>query len=290
MTWYEALFYGVVQGLAEFLPISSSGHLALFQSIFGMGGTDNLFTFNILLHIGTLLAVFVVYRKDIVPLVPAFFSLCGKLFRGKLIVREAVEGGEGNAKGKLRLNATPWERLVIMVIIATLPLALTFFYKDYVELLSVYPKIIGGILIFNGVVLFISDRLAKEGKSLEASGPIDALFVGLFQAVAVVPGLSRSGTTITAGLLRGFDREFAVRFSFILSIPTILGASVLEIPEVISNPIPSADIFPYILGMVTAAVVGFASMKLLMLISKKSNFTVFAFYCWIVGAAAVIFA
>lgn len=290
MTWYEALFYGAIQGLAEFLPISSSGHLALFQSIFGMGGTDNLFTFNILLHIGTLLAVFVVYRKDIIPLVPAFFTLCGKLFTGKLVVRAEAESGDENAKGRLQLNATPWERLVIMVIIATLPLVLTFFYKDYVELLSVYPKVIGGILIFNGVVLFISDRLAKEGKGLEASGPIDALFVGLLQAVAVVPGLSRSGTTITAGLLRGFDREFAVRFSFILSIPTILGASILEIPEVISNPIPSADIFPYALGMITAAVIGFASMKLLMLISKKSNFTVFAFYCWAVGALAVIFA
>ena len=282
-----ALFYGIIQGLAEFLPISSSGHLALFQSIFNIGDTDSLFTFNIFLHIGTLAAVFLMYRKDIFPLVPAFFTLCGKLFKGQLFLREEAEEAK---KGKLTLNATPCEKMVIMIIIATLPLLLTVFYKDYVEMLNAYPKVIGGILIFNGVVLFVSDRLARTGKSLEDATAKDALTVGLLQAVAVVPGLSRSGTTITAGLLRGFDRDFAVKFSFILSIPTILGASVLEIPDVIAEPIPSADIPSYIIGMVTAAVVGFAAMKLLTLISKRSNFTVFSFYCWAVGIITVIFA
>ena len=287
MKWYMALFYGIVQGLAEFLPISSSGHLALFQSLFNIGDTEGLFTFNILLHFGTLMAVLVMYRKDIFPLIPAFFSLCGKLFKGKLFIRE--EGQDGK-KGSITLNATLSERLVILVIVATLPLVLTFFYKDYVEMLNAYPKVIGGILIFNGVVLFVSDRIAKAGKDLSGATPKDALTVGLLQAVAVVPGLSRSGTTITAGLLRGFDRQFAVKFSFILSIPTILAACVLEIPEVIENPIPSTDIFPYILGMITAALVGFAAMKLLTFISKRSNFTVFSFYCWAVGILAVVLA
>ena len=285
MKWYMALFYGIIQGLAEFLPISSSGHLALFQSLFNVGDTEGLFTFNILLHFGTLMAVLVMYRKDIFPLIPAFFTLCGKLFTGKLFLRS--EGKDGK-KGSLSLNVTLSERMVILIIIATLPLILTFFYKDYVELLNAYPKVIGGILIFNGVVLFVSDRLARTGKSLAGASPADAVTVGLLQAVAVVPGLSRSGTTITAGLLRGFDREFAVKFSFILSIPTILGACVLEIPEVIENPIAKADILPYILGMVTAALVGFADMKLLTFISKRSNFTVFSFYCWAVGILAVI--
>lgn len=285
MKWYMALFYGIIQGLAEFLPISSSGHLAIFQSLWGVGDTEGLFTFNILLHFGTLMAVLVTYRKDIFPLIPAFFSLCGKLFRGKLIVREEGEDGK---KGSLRFDATLSERLVILIVIATLPLVLTFFYKDYVEMLNAYPKVIGGILIFNGVVLFVSDRLARTGKDLcEATGK-DALTVGLLQAIAVVPGLSRSGTTITAGLLRGFDRQFAVKFSFILSIPTILAACVLEIPDVIANPIPTTDIFPYIIGTVTAALVGFAAMKLLTFISKRSNFTVFSFYCWVVGVLAVI--
>ena len=287
MEWYLALFYGIVQGLAEFLPISSSGHLALFQSIFNIGDTDSLFTFNIFLHIGTLAAVFLMYWRDIFPLIPAFFTLCGKLFKGQLFSREEAEEGK---KGKLILNVTPCERMVIMIVIATLPLLLTFFYKDYVEMLNAYPKVIGGILIFNGVVLFVSDRLARTGKSLEDATAKDAITVGLLQAVAVVPGLSRSGTTITAGLLRGFDRDFAVKFSFILSIPTILGASVLEIPDVIAEPIPSTDIPSYIIGMVTAAVVGFAAMKLLTLISKRSNFTVFSFYCWAVGIVTVIFA
>ena len=285
MKWYMALFYGIIQGLAEFLPISSSGHLALFQSLFNVGDTEGLFTFNILLHFGTLMAVLVMYRKDIIPLFPAFFSLCGKTFKGNLFIRE---NGRDGKKGSLKLNAEPYERLVILVILATLPLVLTFFYKDYVEMLSAYPKVVGGILIFNGVILFISDRLAKNGKELPASTPADALVVGLLQAVAVVPGLSRSGTTITAGLLRGFDRQFAVKFSFILSIPTILAACVLEIPDVVANPIPTADVFPYILGMVTAALVGFAAMKLLTFISKRSNVTVFSFYCWAIGILAVV--
>ena len=207
-----------------------------------------------------------------------------------MTVTENVHGDNGTAKTKRRLNLTDTEKLVFMVIIATLPLVLTFFYKDYVEMLNAYPKVIGGILIFNGVVLFLSDRLAEVGKDLSAATLPDSLTVGLLQAVAVVPGLSRSGTTITAGLLRGFDRAFAVKFSFILSIPTILGASILEIPEVIANPIPSADVFPYVIGMLAAAVTGFAAMKFLMLISRRSNFTMFAFYCWIVGALAVIFA
>ena len=283
-----AMLYGLIQGLAEFLPISSSGHLALFQSLFGLDGTESLFTFDILLHIGTLLAVFVVFRADIFPLIPAFFRLVKKLFTGRLIVREAVTEGEG--KGKLRLNADNWERLVILVIVATLPLVLMVFLKDYVEIIYSYPKLIGGILIFNGVMLFVSDRIGKGGKSLERAGWLDAVTVGVCQTFAVLPGLSRSGSTITAGLVRGFDRAFAVRFSFILSIPAILGAAVLEIPDVIAEPVAQADIFPYILGMITAAVVGFAAMKLLLYISKKSNFTVFAYYCWVVGAIAVAFA
>lgn len=287
-----AIIYGIIQGVAEFLPISSSGHLALFQSVFKLGGTDDYFTFNIMLHLGTLAAVFVVYRKDIFPLVPAFFRVVKKLFTGKLWIRVCEEGSEAadGKKGRLRLNADSYERLVILVIIGTLPLLLTVFFNDYVSLLSAYPKVIGGILIFNGVVLFISDRLSRGSKRLENATVKDSLIVGLCQTVAVFPGLSRSGSTITAGLLCGFDREFAVKYSFILSIPAIIGAGILELPDVLSESVASADIVPYVLGTLTAAVVGFAAMKLLMYISKRSNFTFFAYYCWAVGLVTVIFA
>lgn len=287
-----AIIYGIIQGVAEFLPISSSGHLALFQSIFKLGGTDDYFTFNIMLHLGTLAAVFVVYRKDIFPLVPAFFRVVKKLFTGKLWVRVCDDGAEtaDGKKGRLRLNADQFERLVILVIIGTLPLLLTVFFNDYVSLLSAYPKVIGGILIFNGVVLFISDRLSRGNKGLDDATVKDGFLVGLCQTIAVFPGLSRSGSTITAGLLCGFDREFAVKYSFILSIPAIIGAGVLEIPDVLSESVASADILPYVLGTLTAAIVGFAAMKLLMYISKKSNFTFFAYYCWAVGLVTVIFA
>ena len=241
MNIFLAIFYGIIQGVAEFLPISSSAHLAIAQNLFGM---DNLeathFTFDILLHLGTLIAVFIVYYKDIFELVPAIFSMFGKVFKGKFKLSEYTES----------------ERFVIFVIIATLPLVAAVFVKDYIEILGSYTKIIGGILLLNGLVLFISDKLERGTVNLENAKPKNALFVGLCQMCAIIPGLSRSGSTITGGLLMGFKREFAVKFSFILSIPAIIGANLLSIADIFENPIPSTDIVPYIAGTITAAVVG----------------------------------
>ena len=274
MNIFLAIFYGIIQGIAEFLPISSSAHLAIAQIIFSM---DNLeashFTFDILLHLGTLIAVFVVYYKDIFELVPAVFTMFGKVFKGKFKLKDYTET----------------ERFVIFVIIATLPLVAAVFIKDYIEALSGYTKIIGGILILNGIVLFISDKLEKGTVTLENKKPKHALFVGLCQMCAIVPGLSRSGSTITGGLLMGFKREYAVKFSFILSIPAIIGANILSISDVFKNPIPSSDVIPYIAGTIAAAVVGILAMKFLIYISRKSNFRMFSYYCWAVGLLAIIF-
>lgn len=274
MNIFLAILYGIIQGIAEFLPISSSAHLAIAQNIFGMENVEaSHFTFDILLHLGTLVAVFIVYYKDIFALVPAAFSMLGKVFKGKFKLADYNEN----------------ERFVIYVIIATLPLVAAVFIKDYVEALSGYTKIIGGILLFNGLVLFISDKLEKGTVSLDNAKPRHALFVGLCQMCAIVPGLSRSGSTITGGLFMGFKRELAVKFSFIMSIPAIIGANILSVADVFENPIPSTDIIPYIAGTVAAAVVGVLAMKVLIYISKKSNFRMFSYYCWIVGLLAVIF-
>ncbi len=274
MNIFMAIFYGIIQGITEFLPVSSSAHLAIAQNIFNMENIESShFTFDILLHLGTLVAVFIVYYKDIFELVPAFFTMLGKVFKGKFKLSEYTET----------------ERFVIFVIIATLPLVAAVFIKDYVEILGNYTKIIGGILLLNGVVLFISDKLEKGTVTLENKKPRHALFVGLCQMCAIVPGLSRSGSTITGGLLMGFKREHAVKFSFILSIPAIIGANVLSVADVFENPIPSSYILPYIAGAVAAAVVGIIAMKLLIYISKKSNFRMFSYYCWAVGILAIIF-
>ncbi|MBR5323170.1 MAG: undecaprenyl-diphosphate phosphatase [Clostridia bacterium] len=274
MNIFLAILYGIIQGIAEFLPISSSAHLAIAQNMFGMENLEaSYFTFDILLHFGTLVAVFIVYYKDIFALVPAVFTMLGKVFKGKFKLSEYTET----------------EKFVIFVIIATLPLFVGVLFKDYVEAIGNYTKIIGGILLFNGLVLFISDKLEKGTITLDNTKPLHALFIGLCQMCALVPGLSRSGSTITGGLFMGFKRELAVKFSFIMSIPAILGANILSLTDIAENPIAKTDIVPYVAGTVAAAVVGVLAMKLLIYISKKSNFRMFSYYCWGVGILAIIF-
>lgn len=274
MNILSAILYGIIQGLTEFLPVSSSGHLAIAGAILGKGDieADN-FTFFILLHLATLVAVLIVYAKDVFPLIPAFFRLVRKLFRGKHRLSDFDE----------------CERMVIFVLIATLPLIAAVFINDYVEAMSSYVKIVGGILIFNGIVLFLSDRISAGNKELGEVKPKNALAVGLCQLLAIFPGLSRSGSTITGGRLCGFSREFAVKFSFILSIPAIIGANVFKIPDMVNNPVPASDIPAYAIGMLVAALTGVAAMKLLAYISKKSDFKIFSVYCATVGILAVIF-
>lgn len=274
MTILSAIFFGIIQGLAEFLPISSSGHLAIAHNLLGSADLEgDYFSFDILLHLATLIAVLIVYAKDIFPLIPAFFRMLGKIFRGKFRFKDCDDN----------------ERLLIYIIIATIPLVAAVFLNDKIEAVAGYTKIVGGILIFNGILLFLSDLLPNGKKDISTATPKNAIAVGLCQLCAIFPGLSRSGSTITGGRLCGFSREFAVKFSFILSIPAIIGANIFKVPDMVNNPIPSSDIPAYALGMLAAAVTGIIAMKLLHYISKKSNFRIFSFYCVIVGIITVIF-
>ena len=273
MSLLFAVFYGIIQGITEFLPVSSSGHLAIMQRLFGMEDVEaNYFSFGVLLHLATLVAVFIVYWRDILPLIPAVFTMFGKLFRGK--VRDFNDN----------------EKFAAYIIIATLPLLPAVLVKDYVEVIFSYTKIIGAILMFNAVVLFVSDSLAKGNKTISETKPHNALIVGLCQMLAIVPGLSRSGSTITGGLTQGFDREYAVKFSFIMSIPAILGANILEVPDMLQTAVPSADIIKYAAGMAAALIAGIAAMKLLTYISRKSNFRIFSYYSFAIGLFTLIFA
>lgn len=274
MTIWESIFYGIVQGLAEFLPISSSGHLAIFQSVFGAGDPDANISFNILLHLGTLIAVFFVYWRDIAQLICSFFTLCGKLLRGNFKFSSYTEN----------------ERFVILVLIATLPLIPAALIEGYISALSSYIIIVGVILLFNAFLLFFSDKMARGNKTLGEVKPRNALIVGLCQMLATLPGLSRSGSTITGGLTQGFERPLAVKFSFILSIPAILGACVLKLPEFFKTAASegSEQFLIYLAGALVAALVGVAAMKLLNYISKKSNFRIFSYYCVAAGLFAII--
>lgn len=280
MSFITAVFYGIIQGLTEFLPISSSGHLSVIRHIFGLENLEtSYFSFDILLHMATLAAVIIIYWKDVLPLIPAFFTMCAKAAK-KIFTHKGR---------KKRFVLTASEKLCLLVIIATLPLVAAVFLKDYVEALSESAKIIGGILILNAAVLFISDILPRGKKEIIEAKPKNALIVGLCQMCAIVPGLSRSGSTITGGLTQGFTREFAVKFSFILSIPAIIGANVFNIPDLLSTPVAQSDILAYAAGMAAALIAGIAAMKLLIFISKKATFKIFSIYCLIVGILAIIF-
>lgn len=268
-----AAFMGFVQGVAEFLPISSSGHLSLMQHFFGFEEVDNLF--NILLHFATLIAVCVVYWKDIVEMILEFFrglaAICTK--RGSREIDRPPEA----------------RRLVMMVILGTLPLILIVPIEDKVEVLGNSPVFVSIALMVTGFILFYSDRMARGKKTARTATVGDALLVGVAQAFATIPGLSRSGCTISAGMLRGFDRKFAVRYSFLLSLPAVVGATLLKVVKTISEGGIDTSLLPkYLLGMVVAGVVGYFSIRLVQLLADKGKFGKFSIYCWIAGMAALI--
>lgn len=269
----EAIIYGIIQGIAEFLPISSSGHLALAQNFFGTD-TEHGFAFNIALHLATLLSVCVVFRKDVLALIKGFFSLVKKLFTGR--IKEGLESGE---------------RLFLMLCVATLPLipVKLLGLDETVEAISSVSWIIGVLLIFNGAMLFVSDRLKQTDLSAERGGYLRPLGVGVVQAlIGIMPGISRSGSTITGGRIFGFSREEAVRFSFLMSIPAILGACVTELPDLFSEGMSIDMLLPILVGAAVAAIVGFFAIKLLQYISKNKGFAVFSVYCVIIGVAAIV--
>ena len=273
MSIIEAIVYGIIQGVAEFLPVSSSGHLALAQNFFGTE-SEHGFAFNIALHLATLVSVCVVFRKDVVMLIKGFLSLVKKLFTGK--IRRGLDKGE---------------RLFLMLCIATLPLipVKLLGLDEAVEALSAVSWAIGALLIVNGIMLIVSDRLRSSDVQAENGGYLRPLGVGVVQAIlGILPGISRSGSTITGGRVFGFSREEAVRFSFLMSIPAILGACVTELPELFGEGLGEDMLLPVIFGAITAAVVGFFAIKLLQYISKNKSFTVFAVYCILIGAASVI--
>jgi len=270
MTYLMSVVLGFVQGVAEFLPISSSGHLSLLQTWFGLEEPDNLF--NVLLHFATLIAVCVVYWRDIVDMIAEFFRGVGSLFSRK--------GNSG--------PVPPARRLVMMVILGTLPLFLILPIEDKVESLGGSNVFVGIALLVTGAILFVSDRMARGRKNARTATVTDALLVGCAQAVAVIPGLSRSGCTISAGMALGFDRTFAVRYSFLLSLPAVLGATLLKVLDVVKDGIDSALLPMYLVGMVVAGVVGYFSIRLVNLLAQKNKFGKFAYYCWAIGIVAIV--
>ena len=272
LSYFMSVVLGFVQGVAEFLPISSSGHLTLFQHFFGMPETDQLF--NVLLHFATLLAVCVVYWRDIWEMIVEFFSFFADLFSHRTY----------------RGNPPEARRMVLLIIIGTLPLFLVLPIQDRVEAFGNNPIFVCCALLVTGCILFLSDQLARGYKTARNATLLDVLLVGLAQGLATIPGLSRSGCTISTGMVRGFDRKFAVRYSFLMSLPAVLGATLMKVLDVMEmeGGVPAENLPKYLLGMAVAAVVGYFSIQLVRLLADKGRFGAFAFYCWGAGALFIL--
>ncbi len=275
MTIVYAALLGLVQGVAEFLPISSSGHLALLENVLGGSGLmelDGSAFFNILLHLATLVAVVVAYRSDIWDMLLEVGDMAGDLVHGRGL----------SARGR------PARKLIYMLILATLPLFVIVPFNDAIESLNAIPWFIGAALILTGTLLYIADRLPRGRKTVEDMTVVDALVIGLAQGLATIPGLSRSGTTIAAGMGRGLKRTFAVRFSFLMSLLSVTGAVILQVLDVMEEGVNAAMLPAYGVGMLVAGVSGYFSIRLLQRIVRKGRFGGFAYYCWIVGAISIV--
>lgn len=273
MSILDAVILGLVQGVAEFLPISSSGHLAILHNLFNMSdlGSSHMF-FDVLLHFGTLIAICFMYWTDI----KAMFTQTADMLAGRTV----DEAGHR--------RRFPQARMFMLIIAATLPLVLILPVHKYIEALSNSTVFVGIALVLTGCMLLVSDKMSRGTKTEKNMLFTDALIIGLCQCVATLPGLSRSGTTITAGIATGHDRSYAVKFSLLMSIPAVLGATLLELVDAIKTSIDPKLIPAYLFGMIAAMISGVLSIGLLRMIARKTRFGGFSYYCWVVGVLTII--
>lgn len=269
MTYIQAIILGLVQGLAEFLPISSSGHLALLQNIFGI---EEVLFFAVMLHLGTLISLFVVYWKDIWELLVELVLTIKDIFTRK----------------GLRLNERPIRKLGVMIIVTTIITGIIgIVFKDTFNALYTSCVAIGVCLLITGVMMFFSEKVGKNNRTIERINYRNAIFIGVMQGIAICPGISRSGSTLVGGLTCGFKRNLAVKYAFLISIPTILGSFVLELKDAMEAGIDSAIIGPSVVGIIVAAISGLFAIKAMIKIVTKQNLKYFAYYVWVVGVLAI---
>jgi len=255
MSLLEAIILGLIQGMSEFLPVSSSGHLLVFHHIFGITAEDNL-TFIIVLNMGSLLPLLLVFRKDIWALV-----------------------------------RKPFQKTTALLIIATVPLVIvTLLFEGYIESMFYMVNLLPFGFVVTGVVLLLSDRLKKNDKDMDSLGFLDAALIGCAQAFAVFPGISRSGSTITATMARGINRESAAKFSFLMSVPAAIGAMVFRISRIAADPalVEGLNFINLAAGFATAAITGYLAINFMLAIVKKAKLKYFAFY-YVFALAVLIF-
>lgn len=249
----QGLILGLVQGLTEFLPVSSSGHLIVFKKLFGIDQEQFGLTFDIALHFATLIAVFIVFWPDI-----------------------------------LAILKKPVQKLTGLLIIATIPAVLVgLFLDDYIESISQSGGFLGIAFLITAAALYFSQKAGKRVKTIDSMGYGDAVVIGITQGIAVVPGISRSGSTTSAGLFMGMEKESSLRFAFLMSIPVILGSAVMGVKDIITEP-ASVEWGAVIAGMIAAGVSGYYAIRFMLNFFKKRSLNIFAVYVGILGILILI--
>lgn len=272
MSFQTSILLGLIQGLGEFLPISSSGHLAIARHVLGASGISNVPEFfDVLLHFGTLIAVFIFYRQEIMDLILEAIAMLKR--------EKSPMGKEAGITNR---------RLILMIVVGTLPLLLVLPVKDRVEALYSNTIFIGCALLLTGLMLYFSDKVSHGKKTAREATVFDTLLVGVAQCMATVPGISRSGSTICTGLCCGFSRSFAVKFSFFLSIPAVLGANLLSLVDAIMGGIDWSMFPKYIVGVAAAMISGYFSLRFLKRLAEKKGLGAFSYYCWGAGLVTLI--
>jgi undecaprenyl-diphosphatase len=267
--YINAIIIGLVQGLTEFLPVSSSGHLVISQQLLGIKMPG--LTFEIFLHFGTLISVFWVFRERLFNIIMSFVALFSK-----------------NEWSKFSGSGDRWFGLLLIV--GSIPTAaIGFLVKGHVEEAFSSPTFVGVALLFTGVLLWVADTLPGGNKDIHKTTVWDALLIGTFQGLAVFPGISRSGSTISGALFRNMDKRTAAEYSFLLSVPAILGATLLEVFDLIQvNAGVAHDWLFYLLGVVASAVAGIFAINIFIKLLVKNKLRYFSVYVWIVGILVII--
>ncbi len=264
MSWIEALLLGILQGLTEFLPVSSSGHLVLAENFLKVNPPG--ITLEVFLHLGTLLAIIAIFRREI-----------GKILVSLVHIFKT---------GKHRRKEDPYLRLLGFLLLGTIPIALIGgLFREEIGRLFECPRMVSLMLIITGIILWATKRLKIGKREIHRLNIKDTLGIGLAQAVGLIPGISRSGVTISCGLFRGLSRDLAYKFSFLLAIPAIIGAAGLEFKNL--STIPKENSYPLIIGTMAAFLSGLLALKVLLSIIKKGKFSFFAYYLWFVGLVSL---
>ena len=275
MNIIQAIILGIVQGLTEFLPVSSSGHLAIIQNLFHIN-TDGGLLFDVLLHIGTLIAIFLVFWKDIVKLVIEFFGIIGDFFRRF-------------SDPDLIVLSSAYRKFVLLIIVSTIPTGILGYVGRHFVAYASSTLIIPGIgLIITAILLFICDRIGDGRNGIKKISYLNAFEIGMAQGVATIPGISRSGATISVGLILGIKKETAVKYSFIMSIPAVIGAAVLEIKDAGGTTVTVSTVVAYVVGMIVSAVVGYFAIRFMIGVVRRKRYIYFSIYCMVMGLVAII--